>query len=185
MNQEFYNHYAERWQYSYALSYRREQVYEAQPPYGEATPSAEQEFRVYGRYSYILPGRRLKFTNTLRQEFRKFFTPDFGAAEENFQLRTRYKTQLAVSLDAGGVHKIIGTAEALFAISRLHEPQPAWTAFAYKESRFNLYYSLSPKSIPFTFDLGYMNNLIGTGHNTVDVPYLALDVVWERPFGKK
>ncbi|HYK76803.1 MAG TPA: hypothetical protein VEV16_07490 [Daejeonella sp.] len=184
LNEELYNHYRPNWQYSYALSYRRQNLYEDTPPFAASHPNVEQEFRIYGRYAYITGSSKLKWTTTLRQEFRKFFDPAFKKTDENFQFRTRLKTQLAVNLDQKNIHKLTGSAEALFSISRDNFPEKTWTGFSYRESRFCLYYTLSPQKIPLVFDLGYMNNLLGKGHSTNDAHYLALDIIWENPFGK-
>lgn len=71
LNHEVYHKFAKNQQYSYALSYRRQNVYDADAPYhGEGV---EQEFRLYGRYAYTFRfGERWKWKNTVRQEFRKF-----------------------------------------------------------------------------------------------------------------
>ncbi len=183
INEEISNRYKKNWEYSYALSYRRSNNYNSTAPYETLDPAIEQEFRVYGRYSYIMEGNGLKWKNTVRQEFRKFFNPDFSNAEENFQLRTRLKTQLSLDLGTTKTHHIIGGAEALFAISKENEPEKQWSKFDYKESRFTLYYSLSPHEIPFIFDIGYMYNLIGKGAAISDVNYLAVDIIWKNPFG--
>jgi len=183
INEEISNRYKKNWEYSYALSYRRSNNYDSTAPYETLDPAIEQEFRVYGRYSYIMEGNGLKWKNTVRQEFRKFFNPDFSNAEENFQLRTRLKTQLSLDLGTAKTHHIIGGAEALFAISKENEPEKQWSKFDYKESRFTLYYSLSPHEIPFIFDIGYMYNLIGKGAAISDVNYLAVDIIWKNPFG--
>ncbi|GAA3743943.1 MULTISPECIES: DUF2490 domain-containing protein [Flavobacterium] len=183
INEEISNRYSKNWEYSYALSYRRSNNYNSEAPYEELNPAIEQEFRVYGRYSYITEGNGLKWKNTIRQEFRKFFNPDFSNTEENFQLRTRLKTQLSLDLGSTKTHHIIGGAEVLFAISKENEPEKEWSKFDYKESRLTLYYSLTPHEIPFIFDVGYMYNLIGKGSDISDVNYLALDIIWKNPFG--
>ena len=183
LNEEISNRYHKNWEYSYALSYRRSNLYEASAPYEELNPAIEQEFRVYGRYSYITGTQGFKWKNTIRQEFRKFYTPDFSNTDENFQLRTRLKTQLNVDLGSQNVHHIIVSAEALFAISKDNYPKSEWSEFSYKESRLGLYYSITPQGIPFAFDLGYMHNIIGKS-DLVNVNYIALDVVWKNPFGK-
>lgn len=184
INEEISNHYSEHWTYSYALSYRRSNLYDSYAPYEELNPAIEQEFRVYGRYSYLLGTEGVKWKNTVRQEFRKFFNPDFSQTDENFQLRTRLKTQLNVDLGTQKIHHLIGSVEALFAISKEHSPKNKWSKFGYKESRFGLYYSVTPHDIPFVFDLGYMHNIIGKS-DVVDVNYIAFDVIWKNPFGKK
>jgi hypothetical protein len=181
LNQEFYRRFGKHWQQSFALSYRHQDVYAEQAPFEHTNPPFEQEFRAYSRLSYLLETPRLKFVPTLRQEFRKFYTPAFTEEEELVQLRTRLRLQLTVGLDAAGVHRLIGSSEQLFSTSRLSYPR-RWTTFAYQESRFTLYYSLSPKELPFTFDVGYMANRLGTTSPLV-VHYLALDVIWKNPFG--
>lgn len=185
LNQEFSNHYAKNWQYSYAISYRRSNEYESTAPYQTADPAIEQEFRIYGRYTYLTEFGAVKWKNTFRQEYRKFFTPDFTKSNEDYQFRTRLKSQINIDLGTQKLHHIIGSAEALFAISKENRPTSEWTKFSYKESRFGLYYQLTPREIPFTFDFGYMYNLIGKGTKTSGVNYLAIDVVWNNPFGKR
>ncbi|SEK77909.1 DUF2490 domain-containing protein [Parapedobacter koreensis] len=183
LNQEFYHQFADRWQYSYALSYRRQNQYqESDAHFVPDSIPIQQEFRLYGRMAYTHPLGKSKWTNTFRQEVRKYFDPDFGAVEENIQFRTRAKTQLTIPLDVDGNQKIVGGAEALFAISEENVPGHEWSPFAYKESRFTCYYSFQPSKSPLTLDIGYMNNLIGHGHHTKDVQYIALDVIWNNPF---
>lgn len=184
LNQEFSNRYAKNWQYSYAISYRRQNEYESTAPYDVADPAIKQEFRIYGRYTYLTGTGNLKWKNTFRQEYRKFFNPNFTKCDEDYQFRTRLKTQLNVDLGTQNIHHIIGSAEALFSTSKIYKPTSEWTKFDYKESRFGLYYSLTPSEIPFTFDFGYGYNLIGKGSKTSGVNYIAIDVVWNNPFGK-
>ena len=182
LNQEFSNKFLKNWQYSIGLSYRRQNEYEATAPYETADPAIKQEFRIYGRYAYLTGTDKLKWKTTIRQEYRKFFNPDFTKSSEDYQLRTRFKTQLNIDLGTQKLHHIIGSAEALFSTSKRNQPVNEWTKFEYKESRFSLFYSLTPKEIPFTFDVGYGYNLIGKGSNKVDVNILALGVTWSNPF---
>ena len=184
LNQEFSNRYHKNWQYSYAISYRRQNEYESTAPYDLANPAIKQEFRIYGRYSYLTGTSTIKWKTTFRQEYRKFFNPDFTKNSEDYQLRTRLKTQLNIDLGTQKIHHIIGSAEALFSTSKKYKPASEWTKFEYKDSRFGLYYSLTPKEIPFTFDFGYGYNLIGKGSKTSGVNFLAIDIIWNNPFGK-
>ena len=184
LNQEFSNRYAKHWQYGYALSYRRQNEYESTAPFDAADPSIRQEFRLYGRYTYLTGINKLKWKTTLRQEYRKFFNPDFTKSNEDYQLRTRLKTQLNFDLGTKKIHHLIGSAEILFSTSKKFKPTSEWTNFEYKDSRFGLYYQLTPREIPFTFDFGYGYNLIGKGAKKSGVNFLAVDVVWNNPFGK-
>jgi len=180
LNQEFYHQFHNVWQYSFALSYRRQDEYLDNPPYGHDTPRLNQEFRAYGRLSCIFSTPRIKLVPTLRQEFRKFYSPGFKNVNENFQLRSRFRLQLTVNIDRKKVHRLIAGSEQLFSISQETLPGK-WTDFKYRESRFSLYYSYSPKTYPFILSIGYMNNLIGV-KNPCDVHYLAFDIVIENPF---
>jgi Protein of unknown function (DUF2490) len=177
INEEVYHTISPNWKYSYALSYRR------QNEYAEAAPEAiaiQQEFRLYGRLSNTQALGRIKWKNAIRQEARKFYTPDFNTVEDIFQLRTRVKTQLSVPIGSSDANKLTGSAEALFAIS--DERGEGWGNYGYTESRFCFYYTYKPVSLPVTFDIGYMNDLIGYGHDVADASYLAFDVILEDPF---
>lgn len=180
INQEFYHQFHKTWQYSFALSYRRQDEYFDTPPYEHETPRIKQEFRTYGRVSYIFKASRIKLIPTFRQEFRKFYSPDFKSIAEDFQFRSRFRLQLTVNLDKNKTHKLIVGSEQLFSISKQTTPN-IWTDFNYRESRFSSYYSLSPKTLPLIFNIGYMNNLVGN-KTIADVHYLAFDIIIENPF---
>lgn len=179
VNEELYHTLSPKWKYSFAISYRREHEYDE--AVGAKEPATiQQEFRIYGRLSHTVKFGSLKWTTTLRQEVRKFYDDDFARLANDLQLRTRFKTQLHVPLDRAAHNSFIGSAEALFAIA--NDAEKGWGGMKYKESRFNLYYSYSPESLPVTFDIGYMNDLIGYGHHVADVSYLAFDIIINDPF---
>lgn len=180
LNAEFYHQFHPRWQYSAALSYRRQNQYAGTAPFLELNPGIQQEFRLYGRFSNIIKTKRLKWVNTFRQEFRKYYTPDFQEPDEILQFRSRLRSQLTINLDRAQVHRLVGSAEALFSISKENQTQHPWTAWGYRESRLCLYYSFAPLKSSFVFNLGYMDNVLGTS-SLKHVHYLALDVIWENP----
>jgi len=180
LNQEFYHKLNTHWQYSYALSYRSQSQYSSKEPYEAESPTTHQEFRGYGRLTYTAKTGSVKWKSTFRQEIRKFYTPDFETVEDDFQLRSRFKTQATIALDSYSESSLTGSAEALLSIS--NDYTEGWSNFEYKESRFCLYYSYAPHSIPVTFDIGYMNDLIGHGHHIKDANYLAFDIVLENVF---
>lgn len=180
LNEEIYHKINSNWQYSYALSYRRQDQYEHERPYRAETPSIQQEFRSYGRISYTAAVGEVKVKSTLRQEVKKFYTPDFGEVEDGLQLRSRFKTQATVALDGDHENSLLGSAEALFSIS--DDNMQGWGDYEYKESRFCLYYSYTPHTIPVVFDVGYMNDLAGHGHHLKDSNYLAVDIILENVF---
>lgn len=180
LNQEFYHQFHSNWQYSLALSYRRQAEYLDEAPYERADPRMQQEFRFYSRFSYIFNSQRVKLVPTLRQDFRKFYDPDFGRVDETIQLRTRFRLQITTTLDNKEQHRIVAGSEQLFATSKLISTD-TWTGFKYNESRFTLYYSYTPSDSPFIFNIGYMNNLIGN-QKPFSVHHLAFDIIIENPF---
>lgn len=180
INQEFYHQFHDNWQYSVALSYRKQNEYSDIFPYDEKKPKWQQEFRFYGRFSYIFKTKRIKLTPTFRQEFRKFYAPDFKNAEESVQLRSRFRLQLALNLDRNNTNRLICSSEQLFSIGKETTPN-SWTDFNYRESRFSLYYSHSVTKIPVTLSFGYMKNIVGA-KNSYNVDYVAFDMVFNDLF---
>lgn len=180
INQEFYHQFHPHWQYAFALSYRKQEEYNDFAPFGSTYGGFEREWRIYGRIAYMLKTEKLKFTTTFRQDLRTFTQPIKEMSSEDFQLRSRLKLQLTVNLDKKKIHKLIGGYEALFSTSKL-AMSGIWTNFNYQESRFTFYYAVSPQRLPFTIDLGYMNNLVGN-RSPFSAHYIALDVIWNNPF---
>ncbi|MFZ4931095.1 DUF2490 domain-containing protein [Chryseobacterium sp. Mn2064] len=185
LNHEVSHSFAPHQQYSYAISYRRQPKYESEAPYDKE--NTEQEFRIYGRYSYTFElGKKFKLKNTVRQEFRKFFDAGFHQVEEDFQLRTRIKSQLTYSLSPKNNQKLAISAEALFSISHLNEPYAQWESFGYREMRITAYYMFNIPHSPFTVDVGYMDDLI-RGSRSIHhggVHYVAADLIWNIPYKK-
>lgn len=185
LNHEVYNSFAPHQQYSYAISYRRQPQYESDAPYEKE--NTEQEFRIYGRYAYTFNlGKKFKLKNTVRQEFRKFFDADFHKVEEDFQLRTRIKSQLTYNLSPTNNQKLAISAEALFSVSHLNEPEQHWNSFGYREMRLSAYYMFNIPHSPFTVDIGYMDDLIRDSNSIHKggVHYLAADLIWNIPYKK-
>lgn len=181
-NQEFY-HRIKSWQYSVALSYRRQDDYLPDPPYEYGNPKLHQEFRLYGRLSYILNTSCIKLTPTFRQEFRRFYSAGFKNVETNFQFRSRFRLQLTASLSDKREHRLILSSEQLFSTSK-ESISGTWTGFNYNESRFALYYSYSPEILPLVFSIGYINNLVGQ-KNPFDAHYFVFDIIIKNPFKLK
>lgn len=180
LNQEFKNKFSEKWEYSLAFSYRNQKNYSDTEPYERTDPASKQEFRLYGRLSRIFKTSFVEITPTFRQELQKYFTGDFGSYPESFRLRSRFRVKFKVPLSMDEVHKLSLYSEQLFSTSLKTEPN-RWTPFEYKDSRFSLYYTLSPKEIPWDFNMGYMNNLIGK-KAPFSAHYVGLDLIWKNPF---
>ena len=184
LNEEVYDRFHENWSYSVALSYRRQYQYEDEAPFALADPAIQHELRLYGRISGAFEIARLKLVNTLRPEIRSFFA-DGGPASEALQFRFRLRSQATVRLDPEDTHRLVMSAEVLTTVAKERaegQTTRTWSSLDYSESRFCLYYSWNGEE-PFSFDVGYMNDLMGRGASLADAHYLAFDFVWKNPFG--
>lgn len=179
MNAEFYHQFRKKWQYSAALSYRVQYEFENDFPFEYSNPAYKQEFRLYSRFSNVVKLKKLKWVNTLRTDFRTFFQPDFQSWNEDFQFRFRCRSQLVYTLDKTENKRLVISAEPLFSISHF-QSSDSWNSFNYREIRICLFFSFKMKNAPFTFDLGYMNNIIPGDV----VHYISTDLIWTNPFGK-
>lgn len=180
INQEFYHNFKKNWQYSLALSYRQQNIFTQEEPFVKTNMGHKQEFRWYGRLSYSFKWNKLTITPTFRQEAIKYFTPDFKAYSESLRLRSRFRLKFTFPLNADKSQKLIAYSEQLFSISQRGEAKK-WDSFNYVDSRFALYYSLTPPNHPLNYNLGYMHNLIGT-KDVFSGHYFALDIIWKNPF---
>lgn len=182
-NQEFTRRWKEGWKYSAALSYRSQDEYASAAPYEHELLQTKKELRLYGRMSYTIDAKYFKLIPTLRQEVRTFYSPDFRFETDFLQLRTRLRLQAVLPLGKSGVHTARVSAEQLFS-STMNSVSNQWSGFGYRESRFLLYYSYSPKSEPFILSLGYMNNLV-RDVKPFDAHYLAVDLVFKNPLSRR
>ena len=184
LNQEFYKSLRNSWRISFALSYRHQSQFdEADGQYFIAMPAYENEFRYYSRLSKSWKFGRWKIAPTLRQEIRRFYEPGFKEGNERLQFRTRLRLQATYYLSANKVHRIVGGVESLFSGS-IYGVKPAGSGFNYRETRLTLYYSIDPQQFPVTFDIGYMNDLIG-GPNATSVHYFCVDLIYDDLFPLK
>lgn len=180
LNQEFKNRFHPKWEYSAAGSYRRQYQYEKENPQIAADPKFKQEFRIYGRFSYLYKTGKIEITPTFRQEVIKYYTPDFQDFPESLRLRSRFRIKAGLPLNPDKTHRLSLYSEQLFSVSQSGITGD-WGDFRYSDSRFSIYYTWSPDAIPLSVDIGYMANVLGkkmnhTGH------YLGVDLVIKNIF---
>ncbi len=180
LNEEITHQFKPNWKYSIATSYRWQNKYNSSPPYALEEPNARQEIRFYSRFTYSKSFRKIKYSLGYRPEIRFFYNPDFTTPTEKLEFRSRLRGKIRLNLNAAKTKKISTSAEILLATSKTTQ----WNTFQYKESRFCLYYSVTIPKQKITFNMGYMNNVLGKKFNK-DVHYLAFDVVFKNPFQKK
>lgn len=179
LNEEIKHHFKPHWKYSIAASYRWQNKYKATPSFELDAPNTRQEIRFYGRFAYINTFHKIKYSLSYRPEIRFFYNPNFKSPMEIKEFRSRLRGKIDLNLNASKTKKIITSAELLFATSKTTQ----WSPLKYKESRFCLYYSVTIPKQKITFNVGYMNNVLGEKFNKC-VHYLAIDVVFKNPFNK-
>ncbi len=182
LNQEFYYQAHKNFQASFALSYRNQYDYLSEPPYDPRDPEFFRELRLYTRLTAMHSTERLKLAFTTRFDFRTFCTPDFRTYRETFQFRTRLRGQVTVNFTKDQVHRGIFAAEALISTRYSEIPTKKWTPFEYRDSRFAVTYSFSPKKHPIMYNTGFMFNLIDTGANTFLATFFNVDIVIKNLF---
>ncbi len=184
LNQEFYHQIHKNFQMSYAVSYRSQYEYLEEPPYDPRPQEFFREFRFYTRLIASHAPPRVRFAFTTRFDFRSFTTPEMKTHRETFQFRTRFRGQVILNLTKDKVHRGIFAAEALISTKYSEIPSPTWSPFAYKDARFALTYSLSPKNHPIIYNTGFMFNLIDTGKNAFLATFFNVDIVIKNLFKK-
>lgn len=166
------------WRYALSFIYKHKTKYSYTDD--NINQSVKQEFRTYGSVNYPFKLNYLTIVPTFRQEVRRFYTSDFDLPTEDLEFRTRFRLQFIFNLDKQNEHRIIGSSEQLFTFDHDHKNED-WSKYSYNESRFMLYYSYSPSTIPIQLDLGYKNDLLGTIHPH-SANYIAFDVIIKNPF---
>lgn len=179
LNQEFYQKFKKHWQYSVALSFRRQNEFQEIAPYETADPGFKNEFRLYGRYMFLHRVKRQKFAAILRQEYRRFYDPHFKSWSEDLQLRTRLKGQYVINLKSDKTHVLTFVAELLFKLSHYQTPDK-WSEFAYDEARLTAFYTFSPPEGTLMYSIGYMDDLT----DFKNISYITLDIVIKDPFSQ-
>lgn len=187
LNEEYKQQFTDHLSYSAALSYRRQNLYEEKAPYEASTPSIQQEFRVYGKFSYRDHWENNKWNVDFRPEFRKFYGPSFSKINPVIAFRTRFKAKARIPLTKDKVHQLILSAEALFENENNRQEDGItkdWTGFQYSDMRFCIYYRLAPDDWPIYAELGYMNQLEGADP-AISRHHIGFDIVFRDLLSKK
>lgn len=173
LNQEFKHRFHPKWTYSLAASYRNQDLYKKGTAGIPEDPRFKQEFRIYGRISFIEKIGKLEITPTFRQEVIKYYTPDFKDYAESLRLRSRFRIKASLPVDQDKTHKFSLYSEQLFSVSKSGISQD-WESFKYSDSRFSFYYTWSPSRLPLSVNTGYMCNVLGSKFDHV-AHYIGVD----------
>lgn len=179
LNEEVKYRMKNNWSTSLALSYRQQNVFEDNSAFPELS-NFKREFRVYGRFGKSW-NSSWKPSVTLRQEWRKFYTPEFENWKISSAFRTRLKFQSEINLVESKRLKAIFGLEFLFTTEYL-ESQKEWEHFSYSESRLSAFLSYTSKSKLVTYNLGMMDDILETNHHIREIPYLSFALVFNNIF---
>lgn len=187
LNHENFHTLNTHWKISYAASYRIQN--QITPPTTLANDKIlnenqfqkkQRETRIYGRLNYSKRWNNIVFTEKIREDVRKFHDEDWTTQNKNLEMRTRLKSQLGFEIGMDREHKISLGSEVFFATDHNLQTRE-WTRLHYTETRFTAFYTIKPKSIPISYTLGYMNDLIET-NKTHAVQYATFNILWHNPF---
>lgn len=181
VNEEVKYRMKNNWNTSLAVSYRQQNVFEDNPT--SVLPELshfKREFRVYGRIGKTW-NLSWKPSVTLRQEWRKFYTPEFQDWKISSAFRTRLKFQSEINLTRSKRLKAILGAEFLFATEFL-ESKKEWGNFNYSESRLSAFLSFSSKNKAVSYNLGVMDDILESDHRLKEIPYVSFALVFNNIF---
>lgn len=190
INQEVAYQFSSHWQLVLAGSLRTQAIYEEEPPYDPKDPGARYEFRTYARLYYRHRQGKLSWAHSFRPEYRRFYTPDWQDWPKPLQIRLRWKSQLAVPINADQTTQFIAANEILTAIDRTQGAMAnewQWSRYRLTEDRFALFIRhLLPKP-GLWVDVGLMNQLWWDTHSQRlrYTAYLSLDLLFRDPFKKQ
>ncbi|MCS7073531.1 MAG: hypothetical protein NZ108_03600, partial [Bacteroidia bacterium] len=181
LNQEIYHKFHQNWQSSFAVSYRGQNQYRAEKPFFAANPSFLREGRVYARLSYLTHHNRFHLAGTLRQEYRRFWNPNWSIPNRHSALRSRFRGQLSYALNQKETAKIISGCEVLFSHDFVSIPSSQPTQFRFTETRTAFYYSQTIKKLSTILNIGIMLQLVKEPQIKVRF-YPSIDIQWRNPF---
>jgi len=152
---------SKHWQVSLAGSLRFQNEYEDTPPYSPDEPAVRTELRAFTRIMYRhSEGSRLKWTHTLRPEYRRFFTPDWQPWPSPVQLRLRVGSRVSYALNANNTTQLILNNELLFSLNRVQDSSPGsltWSPFKLNEDRLSMFIRRVIKKPAVNVDAGLMH----------------------------
>lgn len=171
-----------QWQVGAGASLRFQQRYSDSDPFDRITPPRD-EVRLHARIMHGWPIGRWRMQLTLKQELRRFFTPDLQPWKEDIEWRTRFKVQAEHALGQQGGRKVVCSLEELFAMDHVRGAQDAWTSMGYRETRASVYVVQRMANDRMEVALGGMADLV-RGADQAICPYLAMSLTWRDPFGR-
>ncbi|MNJ86303.1 hypothetical protein D3C87_37950 [compost metagenome] len=179
-NQEMKFKFRPIWNVSLAASYRHQNEFQKTYPYLAAEDRFKQEFRIYSR---ITKNWKKKWIPSIafRQEYRRFYDPEFREWEVSSAFRSRLKFQSEFALiSSEKLTAIVGT-EFLFS-TEFQEDTQSWQHFQYGETRLSAIFSYHTNNNRISYNLGYMNDLLHVPAGNKSVHYISASIVFKNIF---
>lgn len=175
VNEEVKYRFRPTWSVSLAASYRHQNEYEKTPPYLAAEDKFKQEFRLYSR---ITKSWKKKWIPAIafRQEFRKFYNPEFRDWKVSTAFRSRLKFQSEFALTDNERLELITGCELLFS-TEFEEQTQQWEHLEYGETRLSAIVTYKTRNEKWTYGLGYMNDLLHVDAGRKSVSYISLSII--------
>lgn len=175
LNEEVKFKFRPDWSVSLAASYCHQNEYEKVSPYLAAEDKFKQEFRLYSR---ITKSWKKKWIPSVafRQEFRKFYNPEFREWKVSTAFRSRVKFQSEFPLSKNKHLAVLAGCEFLFS-TEFEEETQQWEHFEYGETRLSAVLTYKSRDEKWTYGLGYMEDLLHVDEGKKAVGYITLSII--------
>ncbi|MDJ0364516.1 DUF2490 domain-containing protein [Hymenobacter sp. H14-R3] len=147
LTQDFVYRLRPHWRVSLSGGYWRRDAYQDAPPYEAEQPNNyRDELRPYARLHYDRTLGRVALTNSLRTDYRFYFTPGFEERWPTpFEFRLRDMVTARFPLDQAGHRFLILSDEVLTATdaygpAATRAPGQSWSPYKLTENRLSVYY---------------------------------------------
>lgn len=180
LNEEVKFKFKPAWSVSLAVSYRHQNEFEKTYPYLAAEDRFKQEFRLYSRITKSWKKKGIP-SIAFRQEYRKFYDPEFRDWKVSSAFRSRLKFQSEFDLVPAKRLSVIAGCEFLFSTD-FEEASQEWKHFKYGETRLSAVISYHTKNNKISYNLGYMNDLLHVPAGEKSIHYISASVIFKNLF---
>lgn len=180
LNEEVKFRFKLGWSVSLAASYRHQNEFQKTYPYLAVEDQFKQEFRLYSRITKTWKKGWIP-SIAFRQEYRKFYDPEFRDWEVSSALRSRLKLQSEFNLTSAKRLRATIACEFLFSTEFKEESQE-WQHFQYGETRLSAIVSYYTKDGRTSYSVGYMNDLLHVPAGEKSIHYISLGIVFKNIF---
>lgn len=187
INQELQYQFNTPWQLSICSSFRSQDRYSDEAPYGPQDPFLRDEVRSYLRLYYRHTWGKVLMTYSFRPEYRAFYDTHWNRWNNMpLELRFRLKAQASVPFNHLKTYQFIVANEILSAIDdeRNSEDNLQWSSYQLTEDRFTTYLRRVFKKPSLIVDIGMMHQFKVDESNVNYIAQFAFDIILQNPFGK-